>query len=1326
MTKRRIAALFLLVLIPLSASAARTDFPDGKVLRISPGNHPAGETLFVPPLEEESLKREADPTWYQKTGAKKGLSGRAETYQEIFAAPDVAVLDRGFSMPWLSLLAQYQEPSVMVRPRDIAGLSTTKPLLIIPSGSLSATAGSDFFKAELAEYTRSGGVLFCLAQKNGADFSALPLPQGQRLEAAGWSEDEGPLFRASSIQGNHPLFGKIARPVPSLETDGYIINYPVDSRVLLLRPDGYPTVVVYPFGKGWVVVTTLFTDFSALLGRIESDEDTFLRNLLAWAKDPAKPNPAPGAAPPLPAKKAQTPDRSRAAETGKKFSRISIRARGERNGNALNLHLEIPPVPNLIDQAVIVRAGGREKTLTITSGKTSVAFEIPVDPSESRMSFAVYNKSNRSIARGSVAIPGRDTQTIGRNQAYYFPGDIAEVSISGMGKGELTLSGLRVMDSVIATDKGGMNIEIPGDLPAGSYPVHWKFEEIRGNKSQGALWIDLAGSRAAFRNVEIESKPDALRYSGTARFTIATSGKLSGKLSVSAKGPGGKSIILSEPVLSLAEGVHAIPVTFSFSPDRAGIWELVYNLSAALPQGVGIPDVPVALASGSSLFNIGDKAVLAVVPDKPFYYDSSGPVDLTIPIAGKGKTEIQILLDEKQLSREQVELTAEKSYRFSLPRLEAGSHVIRVSLPGGPLKNFADHLLIYGLRLPDLVLDVEARRPASAPQGPVMGITTKVSNQGKTSAPQARVGLYEGDPEQGGKLITRLDIPPLEPGRSHSALFDWPLYGKAGISKVYSRAEGDFQESNSHNNTGNVEVNIPEMLLILHADKSSIGIDDPLSVPVSVYNLTRKRVRDLSLDCRIEDVRKKVVSSGKIAVKEVQDKSESLVQAPLGTVYPPAGSYRFFARLSKEKELAADSMEVRILPGLMIAGAFEGMPDSAVPCKPFAFSYRIKDTGTVSPSSGTVRFEIFAAGREKPVYEKQFPLSLGDQKLSVDTREFSKGVYRALLSASLANQRYRLRKELMLAERNFSVTSPVEATRISTAFPRVLVWLGRDARAVEQALSETIIRQAFSQEDIYYKIVDTEQDFSAHAMTGMFNAYVLFETAEMPAKMDWLQGRLEHGQGIVVIGSGEIARSVGEYFGFVYDEAPVKNQPGMISFTGKSMDLSGNMPLSGKILFPRKKGSATAALYAPKGKPAVLVDTREKGKLMIMPLSLSRSAFAAGDTGLYSLVLRKSAFFVTPETDEPGGVTAGHLSVTSTTGPVKARIRELLPPGSKVLWTNAEGKADNNKIMYEVKADKDAKKLLYLYQPAAAEKPSASAEISYECNGVFVNQGKTE
>ena len=111
-------------------------------------------------------------------------------------------------------------------PWELAGLSRTKPLLLIPSGGLYGLGESEFFKAGLAEYARSGGIVICFTQKNGSDFAALPAPEGRKIEASGWAEDSGPLFRASTVQAFHPILSGMKTPTPAVETDGYLISLP--------------------------------------------------------------------------------------------------------------------------------------------------------------------------------------------------------------------------------------------------------------------------------------------------------------------------------------------------------------------------------------------------------------------------------------------------------------------------------------------------------------------------------------------------------------------------------------------------------------------------------------------------------------------------------------------------------------------------------------------------------------------------------------------------------------------------------------------------------------------------------------------------------------------------------------------------------------------------------------------------------------------------------------------------------------------------------------------------------------------------------------------
>lgn len=282
-TQLAVATLFVLI----AASAPAQEFPpaDNADAYLPGQDSPAGETAL---LRAPGTQRPQPLTpWIERIGTRKGITDH-ELEQEMFAGPDGAVLKRGFFEPWQGLLTEFLEPFVEVEAGTIAGLEKSKRYLIIPTGALEGASSSEFFKAGLAEFAESGGVIICFAQRFGADYSGLPVPNNETLEAAGWTQDAGPLFRASVVQNQHPLLASIRKTTPHIETSGYLRSYPRNAKVLLARPDGFPTFVLYPFGAGWVVVTTLFSDVSYDQGMLDPVEKALIRDLLFWARSPAQ------------------------------------------------------------------------------------------------------------------------------------------------------------------------------------------------------------------------------------------------------------------------------------------------------------------------------------------------------------------------------------------------------------------------------------------------------------------------------------------------------------------------------------------------------------------------------------------------------------------------------------------------------------------------------------------------------------------------------------------------------------------------------------------------------------------------------------------------------------------------------------------------------------------------------------------------------------------------------------------------------------------------------------------------------------------------------
>jgi hypothetical protein len=243
-------------------------------------------------------------------------------------------------------------------------------------------------------------------------------------------------------------------------------------------------------------------------------------------------------------------------------------------------------------------------------------------------------------------------------------------------------------------------------------------------------------------------------------------------------------------------------------------------------------------------------------------------------------------------------------------------------------------------------------------------------------------------------------------------------------------------------------------------------------------------------------------------------------------------------------------------------------------------------------------------------------------------------------------------------------------------------------------------------------------------MTDMFNTYVLFEPDEVPANTEWLKERLERGQSVLIIGSGESARTIAETLGITFEEVTTKRGASVLSFTDEGrLGLSGTLPVSGKIFSPRKKGALTAAVDQATGRPVGIVDTSRKGRLVVLPVSFSHSAFKGGTTSLYSLAVRTTALSIAPEKDGSDGPFAAGFSVASRAGQTRVRIREALPPGAAVLWTSAEGKAGKDSIEFEVTAGAEPKTIQYLYQ-RQDNSGNPSAELFSECSGTFVSRGK--
>lgn len=412
---------------------------------------------------------------------------------------------------------------------------------------------------------------------------------------------------------------------------------------------------------------------------------------------------------------------------------------------------------------------------------------------------------------------------------------------------------------------------------------------------------------------------------------------------------------------------------------------------------------------------------------------------------------------------------------------------------------------------------------------------------------------------------------------------------------------------------------------------------------------------------------------------------------------------------------------------LLLKGSLEGTPPVAAACRPFTFRFRVQTAGSAPPTNGSLKLEVRSADQKQPVYARQLPFALGAGTHMIERLDMTRGVYRVTLRASAVfRQRTRI-ADVLLAEQLLTVTGPVDVKRSSVSIPRVLIWSSvEDSTVIERAIIDKLLKEAFESESIHVKIVANAGDFTSFALTGQYNVYLLLEVDGAPDAAEALRYGLAKGYGIMLAGSGERMQALAEALDFRFG-SPLRGSRGIITFPDDSgLGLSGTLPVSGRILLPRKQGARAVATF-PDGQPAILVDVRDKGKVIVMPFSLVKSALNAGTTDLYSLVLRSSVLTVAPEPEAPGSIASMQLLVSATSGgQERTRITETLPPGAKVLWTSIPPSAKDGTLTFELTAEDEPKKVLYLFQPAEPGGTKTSSEVFMECGGKFVSQGKVE
>ena len=209
---------------------------------------------------------------------------------EMMEVPDIAVLENGYTEEMTSLVNRYKEPVRTISLDFTPDIIEDHPIFIIPSGGLMGVENSNVFKAKLDEYVKRGGTLIVFAQQHGYEFAALPVPQEEdgsykTVGGYGWYEDQSCFVNAAYIETWHQILAGQTKSTPTLHLDGYFTTYPSNATVLLRRTaNGQPALLIYEYGQGQVIITSMYSDFALKQKQASSEEIALVRDMISWAK----------------------------------------------------------------------------------------------------------------------------------------------------------------------------------------------------------------------------------------------------------------------------------------------------------------------------------------------------------------------------------------------------------------------------------------------------------------------------------------------------------------------------------------------------------------------------------------------------------------------------------------------------------------------------------------------------------------------------------------------------------------------------------------------------------------------------------------------------------------------------------------------------------------------------------------------------------------------------------------------------------------------------------------------------------------------------------
>ena len=150
--------------------------------------------------------------------------------------PEVRIFKSGYYKEAISIISKFTDNINICDENELYQKNLNK-ILLIPSGGLFGKENDSTFKEILKQYVRLGGTIVVFAQQQDFHFDILPLPDNENLRAIGWRQDQSCYHGSAYYDQIHPVTSSWITwyNTGSMGTDGYFIDYPSNSTVILRR-----------------------------------------------------------------------------------------------------------------------------------------------------------------------------------------------------------------------------------------------------------------------------------------------------------------------------------------------------------------------------------------------------------------------------------------------------------------------------------------------------------------------------------------------------------------------------------------------------------------------------------------------------------------------------------------------------------------------------------------------------------------------------------------------------------------------------------------------------------------------------------------------------------------------------------------------------------------------------------------------------------------------------------------------------------------------------------------------------------------------------------